>query len=120
MDIRQAFVSAKSALKKEEIKEWDITVYIRKWTAAERSAYLKNIISIDGQNVSIKGDMQEEMIRMLQITICDETGKRIFDDSQEDFDLLYSKEADIIERLFKAATDYNGIGDEAEKQAIKN
>ena len=120
MNIKEAFLSAKSLLKEVTIEAWDITVYIRKWSAAERTAYLKNIISIEGQQVSLKGDMQEEMVKMLQITLCDENGVRAFTDSKEDFDLLNSKDADVIERLFKLATEYNGMGENSEKEAIKN
>jgi hypothetical protein len=108
---KQAFLDQKIQVKKIEVPEWNDFVYIKKMSAGERSILITS-------NEDNKG--MDSVVKTLQLIICDENGIRIFDNSEEDFNLLNSKDGTVLENIFNEALYFNGLGAEPEKQAIKN
>ena len=114
---KQAFLSVKSAVKKVEIPEWNDSVYVKKFSAAERVKFLQAAAE-DGE---VKAEtFIAQMVKLLQICLSDEDGVRVFDDSQEDYEILNSKDSEILENIFNEAMKFNNIGVEEEKAVIKN
>jgi predicted metal-dependent phosphoesterase TrpH len=114
---KQAFLNIKSQVKKIEVPEWNDHVYVKKFSAAERVKFLQ---TINGEEAPTTEVFIARMVRLLQICLSDENGCRIFDDSEEDFEILNAKDVKILERIFDEAMKFNGIGVEEEKAAIKN
>jgi hypothetical protein len=115
---KQAFINAKAAVKDVPIPEWNDTVYVKKFSAAERVKFLQSIHGEEEESGAEKYIGQ--MVRILQLCLADENGIRIFDDSQEDYDIINAKDNDILSKILDEAIAFNGIGASEEKEAIKN
>jgi hypothetical protein len=118
---KQDFIDRKPVVKKVEIPEWNDFVYIKKISAKERVQLVKNSTKVEGKEVSLDQDnFMNTIVQTVQVVLCDEKGVRLFDDSIEDFDMLNEKEGAILERLFDEITAFNGMGIEAENEALGN
>lgn len=113
---KQAFLGIKPAVKKVEVPEWGDHVFVKKFSAAERVKFLQ-ATGADEEGVAV---FYNQMVRLLLLCLSDENGNRIFDDTDEDFEILNSKDVSILEKIFNEAMQFNGIGVEQEKDAIKN
>lgn len=121
MMTKQSFIDKKPTVLKVEIKEWNDFVYIKKMSAGERVQLIKATTKVEGKSVEVdQQSFMNTITKTLQIILCDENGVRIFDDSQEDFDILNAKDGAILESIFDTAMSFNGIGADEEKEAIKN
>lgn len=83
-------------LKSIAIPEWtDEPLFFKTLDGHSRN----KLIDWEKEN-SDKGSYQLSLvIKFLLASLCDKDGKRIFDDSQEDFDLLASKNITVLDRL---------------------
>ena len=108
---KQAFLDKKIQTKKIEVPEWNDHVYVKKLSAGERSILITSNAESQGM---------DSVVKTLQLVICDENGTRIFDNSEEDFNLLNSKDGVVLENIFNKVLEFNSLGEEEEKQAIKN
>ena len=118
---KQAFVDRKPVVKKVQIPEWDDFVYIKKMSAGERVQLMKNTTKVQGTEVGLDQDnFMDSIVRTVQVVLCDDKGVRLFDDSEEDFEILNSKDGMILEKIFYEVMNFNGLGVESEKEAIKN
>jgi hypothetical protein len=118
-----AFLRPKNSIKKIELPELESPVYIRKWSAAERIEFTnKSVTSVstDGKAEIDTQKVLEQQIRLLQFVICDENGKRMLDDSDEDYKELSEVNDDIIQLLWTEAWNFNNSGKPALDEAIKN
>jgi hypothetical protein len=115
---KQAFINAKPAVQAIEVPEWNDTVYIKKFSAGDRITFLKSIANDDDEKGAEKNLVN--MVKLLQVSLSDEAGNRLFDDSQEDYDIIAAKDNTILGRLLDASLNFNGMGEEQEKAAIKN
>jgi hypothetical protein len=99
------------------VPEWGGTVYVRTMTGADRDQFESSMVSVmpDGTR---KTDMTNLRAKLVALTIVDEAGARLFDTS--DMDRLGLKSAAAIERVFAVAQRINGLGGQAEDDAIKN
>lgn len=86
---------------KVEVPEWGGEVFIRNMTAAERDHFESSVIQGNKQN------MKNLRSRLVVLCAVDESGKRIFNDS--DADALGKKSAAAVDRLFTAASKHNGF-----------
>ena len=124
-DIRKA----RSPLLRVEIPEWDAVLYLRKWTAAERSEYMKSM-SIKADDIDdptkLRLDASTEVLfdsvcRLVAMTLCDENGERLYTDSPEDLAEVNQMEAPTLTTLFNAAIKLNGLeGEKAVEAELKN
>jgi hypothetical protein len=118
---KQAFIDKKPLVLKIEIPAWEDFVYIKKMSAGERVQLTKAMTKVEGKTVELNQEgFMDSIVKTLQIILCDENGIRIFNDSQEDFDILNSKDGEILEKIFDEAMTFSGLGEDAEKEAIKN
>jgi hypothetical protein len=118
-----AFLRPKNSIKKIELPELESPVHIRKWSAAERIEFTnKSVTSVstDGKAEIDTQKVLEQQIRLLQFVICDESGNRMFNDSDEDYKELSEVNDDIIQLLWTEAWNFNNSGKPALDEAIKN
>ena len=120
-DIKQAFLNSKKTLEPIEVPELGTKVYIGKWSARQRSVILPDIIAIgDESNKDKYSEMVEGMAKVVQGTLKDIEGNRVFEDTAEDLAILLDFDGEVIEKLFNKILDYNGIGENAIPEAAKN
>lgn len=103
-------ILAKSCAKTQTIAvpEWGGEVNIRTITAAERDKFE---LQCSESFVNVRA-------RLCSLAICDESGKRLFDDT--DVAALGEKDAAPINRIFEAARKLNGFTDEDIEELEKN
>lgn len=111
---RSAILAA-SDLKTEDVDvpEWGGTVRVRTLTGTERDAFEAGLVGQEG-----KRNLANLRARLLSLAIVDDQGRRVF--AESDADVLGSKSAAALDRLFDVAQRLNGIGTEAQKEAEKN
>ncbi len=124
---RSEIVKAKSPVVKLEIPEWDGAVYLRKWTTNERAEFIRPMQEAMGveegkPTLTIPPTMMFANInRLVAVTLCDESGKRLFDDSEEDLALIGGMEADALTKIFMKSLEINGLaGDAGVAAELKN
>jgi hypothetical protein len=117
---KQAFLNIKSQVKKVEVPEWNDHVYVKKFSAAERIAFLRNMAKSEETDNRFESSANtiSEMVKVLLLCISDENGARVFEECEEDYQILAALDNKAIEMLFNEAIDFNGLG--GEKEAIKN
>jgi hypothetical protein len=119
---RDAFLKAigSKPLFEVTIKDYDMTCYIGKLSAAERSEILKNAVleAEDGKHKTVP--VQDQMCLTLRAALRDADGSRGFQDTPEDLKILLDMDGEVIDVLFNAAIDFNGMSQKALPKAIKN
>lgn len=95
------------------VPEWGGDVCIRSMSQNQRDRFLSEVVDAEGK--SIKANIKT---KLLVHTLCDEQGKRLFDDG--DMEALGERNADVLERLFLIAKDLNGFTDKTDTEALKN
>lgn len=103
-----AAINAASDIKVEKlaVPEWKTDVYLKVLSGTERDAFEA---SYSDQK------MNNFRVRFLVLTLCDESGERLFDDEQ--VTLLGKRSALVINRLFEASWKLNMLSQEAVDQA---
>lgn len=89
-------------LRPEVVPEWDLTVYVRGWTAKERETFENDFGDLD------KAGRANLRSRIVVRAVLDETGARIFADA--DADALGEKNSVVIDRLFNLVMDLGKVG----------
>jgi hypothetical protein len=119
-NIKQAFLGG-NKLKKITIEEFGIDIYISKWSGNDRAKILPVAMQIEKLSDEEKyEEMFSMMSKVVQSAVKDIDGKRVFDDSEEDFELLYNSDGKVIQDIFEEIMSYNGMTGEAVKEAAKN
>lgn len=95
-------------LEKVAVPEWGDDVYIKTLSGTERDQF---------EDAYSSEKMKNFRSRFLVLTLCDESGVRLFTDTE--IDLIGSKRADIINRLFDRAWALNAFR-EADVEALGN
>lgn len=91
------------------VPEWggdDCCVYVRTLTAAERDHFEGSMLE-DRGGKSKATNLKNIRARFAVLTVVDEEGTRIFEDS--DAEELGKKSAQVVDRLFSAAQKQNGM-----------
>jgi hypothetical protein len=88
------------------VPEWELEVFVRSMTGAERDRYEQELLAARGPD----GKINLENVRARLVAFCtvDAEGKRVFAD--EDIPALGAKSAAALDRVFTAASALNGIG----------
>lgn len=94
------------------VPEWGGDVYVKGMTGAERDKFEASIVTLRGTNQMV--NMANVRAKLASMTICDESGKRIFTDS--DVLELAKKSASALQRVFKVAQRLSGIGEDDVKE----
>jgi hypothetical protein len=116
---KQAFIDAKPQVKDVPVPQWGSTVYVKKFSAAERIEFLR-LVNQAAEDEDASAKNITNMVKLLLLCISDENGNRIFDNSEEDYNILAAKDDDILDKIMDEALVLNGIGADSEKEAIKN
>jgi hypothetical protein len=102
------------------VPEWGGQVYVRTMTGTDRDAFEASLINREsGESGTSSKDqrMHNVRARLVSLTLCSESGERMFQDG--DIDALGRKSARALDRVFAVAQRLNGIGTD-EAQAAKN
>lgn len=83
------------------VSEWGGDVFVRTMTGTDRDAFETSLLGKDGR-------MENVRARLVSLTLCNEAGTRIFDDSE--IVVLGTKSARALDRVFSVAQRLNGIG----------
>ena len=89
------------------VPEWGGDVYVRGLTGKERDAFEAGMIEQRGKSQTV--NLQNIRAKLASMSICDETGKRIFTDA--DMAQLSGKSAVALQRVFEVARRLSGLGD---------
>jgi len=84
------------------VPEWGDAVYIKTLSGAERDTF---------EEAYAEQKMKSFRVRFLVLTLADESGERLFDDS--DVPALSGKSSIVINRLFEKAWSHNAFTNEA-------
>lgn len=106
-------------LKSEEVQvpEWNGSVLVRTMTGADRDSFESSLVTIkpDGSRVPNYTNMRAKLVAM---TVVNESGGRMFDETE--VDRLALKSAAALKRVYEAAERINGVGQAAQADAEKN
>lgn len=87
------------------VPEWGGSVYVRTMTGADRDSF-------EAKSIELKGDSQVTNLvnlraRLVAMTTVDESGKRLF--SESDIARLGEKSSRALQRVFEVATKLNAL-----------
>ena len=91
------------------VKEWGGDVYVKTITGLERDAFEESYS---------EQKMKSFRVKFLVLTLCDETGERLFGD--DDVALLGTKSSNIINALFEKSWAHNAFNAEAVEEMGKD
>lgn len=111
MNIREKILAANDRRYEEvTVPEWDCTVRVYTMTAGDKTRIMKSFV--DG---SIPDDY---FANLVYLCVCDETGTRIF--SESDILALQDKSATAVTRIAEVAARINKLQESPEALAEKN
>lgn len=114
----QQLLEAKDVVIEEvDVPEWGGVIRIKVMSAAELDSYEKSLVEIKSFKEQ-KPNITNRRAKLLVRCICDEEGRRLFNDAQTDD--LGRKNGLILERLHKVAQRLNKIDDESVEELKKN
>ena len=102
-----------SGIKKISVPEWGGDVFIRTMSGTERDSWEMYA----GHQLEKKGNVNIRA-KLAVITLCDESGKRLFADQQ--LDKLSSKNGKALDRVYSESLKLNKLTDEEVEQLEKN
>ena len=113
---RDSIIAVKDfGIEKIDVPEWGGEVCLKKWSAKERGIYL----SMAFNESEVKMDeVANSMVSAVAMSLCDEDGKRLFND--DELDILAGKNGEVIERLCKEVYKLNGLAANSIEESAKN
>ncbi|MCT2531021.1 phage tail assembly chaperone [SAR92 clade bacterium H921] len=110
LDRKSIFKAVDLDIQNVPVPEWGGDICIRGLTARERDHFEASI----GQSANL----ENLRARLVVLSICDETGERVFKDS--DATELGKKNAMVVNRLFDICRNMSGMSDADVKELEKN
>ena len=99
-----------------EVPEWDMTLYVRSMTGAERDQYEVGLM--DTKDLPLKDKLKNMRAKLVVLTTVDESGVRIFNDN--DVDAVGKKSAKALNRLVDASQKLNALTDDEVAEEKEN
>jgi len=90
------------------VPEWGGDIYVKGMTGAERDKFEGSLVIMRGKDKQM--NMSNIRAKLASMTICDENGKRLF--NENDVQALSQKSAAALQRVFEVAQKLSGISDE--------
>ncbi len=119
---REAILAAQDIkVERVEVPEWGGHVFVRMLHGAERDRFEQSNVKVTrgkGGRVTTEPAPGNFRARLVALVACDETGKRIFADT--DAADLGRKGSRALDRIVMAALALNGMADESVEEAEKN
>lgn len=116
MDIKQQILNANDcAVQSKYVKEWNTTVYVKKMTLGELIQVREVLATIDDEDPA---SGLHTMTTFLVKCLCDETGNRLFDDSEKH--MLETRSSAVLNDVFSFVAKVNGMGGDAGEEAKKD
>lgn len=107
-------------LKTEDVfvEEWGCTVRVREMTGTERGNFEASVSKITGAGgaASVEPNVAQLRVRLCALCMVDESGKRLFTDSE--LVKLGAKSARALQTVFDVASRLSGITDDAVEEAL--
>lgn len=95
---------------------WSGAVYVRALDGTSRDAWEASMLTYDGKKA--RPNLKDTRAKLLQLTLCDQYGRLLFD--QSEIPQLGQRSAKALDHLYDIAREMSGIGDEALRAAVKN
>lgn len=119
-DYKNIFIKAidKKPFKELEAPELGegVRFYAWKMSAGERARFQSMMTKIDGKKIDINDkNVFNTFVNLCQYNLKDEKGKRIFDDSKKDKEILSNSDGALIERMGYEILDLNDMLDKDEE-----
>lgn len=99
------------------VPEWGGSVYVKGMTGSERDQFESSIISLGSNGKAQKLNLTDSRAKLCSMTICDQTGKKLF--SLADVKALTEKSAAALQRVFMVAQRLSGLGEEDIKELME-
>ena len=99
-----------------EVEQWNGSVWVRTLTGSERDEFEASCIKSKGKNSGV--NMENIRARLCVLTICNETGERLFD--ARDIQALGKKSAMCLDLIFAVSQKLNGLGVDDVEELAKN
>lgn len=96
--------------------EWDLTLWVRTLTGAERDDF-ENMVSSAGSGGKSM-DLRGLKVRLVQLTTVTEDGEQVFD--AVDQVVLNGKSSRVIDRLFQVSQRLSGLTSEDVEEMVGN
>ena len=117
MLLKDAIFSAKDLpVEKLTIPAWGGDVFLRVITSEEKDAWERSWFVGEGEER--REDMHNLSARFAVLVLCDESGKRIFTDSEAG--ALGQKSGAALSKIWEAGRKLNKMGKDAAEKEIKN
>ena len=119
---RDSIINRKDfGLKEVDVPEWDGSVFLRKWSGKDRSLFLSKSVDLSDDNPKVNWDtMFGNQVLAVAMSLCDENGEKLFSTTQEDLDILATKNGNVIQTLYEEALILNGLAKKSLEDAAKN
>jgi len=104
-----------------DIPEWGGAIYLRKWTGKDRSMFWSKSIRASEAGAEVNWDtLFDNQVLVVAMSLCDEEGNKLFTTSDEDLAILSAKDGDVLQRLYTASIELNGMTAKSTEEAAKN
>lgn len=114
---RDKILQAKDIQTEEvQVPEWKGSVLVRGLTGIERDQWQSTIVQSTGRTTKVR--MEQATARLVQLSIVDKEGKRLFNDN--DIMALNSKSAAALNRIYDVACRLSGLTNEEVEEMAKN
>lgn len=101
------------------VPKWNTTVRVKSMSAGQRNKLAALMITSSGRDFDVDlSQLPGVMANVVAWCCVDETGKRLFQDS--DVDALNEKHGDALQTIFDAAMRVSGLGDDDAEAVAKN
>lgn len=100
-----------------EVPEWSGSVIVRSMTGADRDAFENSLVTVKADGTRVP-NMVNMRTKLVALTVVNESGGRMFDETE--VDRLALKSAAALKRVYEAAERINGVGQAAQADAEKN
>ena len=114
----QIFQCTDIKIEKLHIEAWGGDIYVRSMTGTERDKFESSNVVKDRKTQTYDVRMENLRTRLVVLTVCDETGGRIFTD--EDAKEIGRKNAAVIAQIYDVAARLSGITKEDIEEITKN
>ncbi len=111
---KASILSLTLPIKPFPVPQWGGDVHLRILTGEERFAWTRDVAEHKGE-----GDGRT-VLSLLVRCLCDESGARLFSDSEEDIAALGKTHGGAIDLLGREALRMNGLSDEGREDIKKN